>query len=479
MRKLNPIPYFLHSERSPLVDQLIDLLRERDGYIQDLEEELQRLKKLPKKPEINKESARKDKKKKDAGKRPGSAKAQKTKGLPIHKEKVLSVKNKPADARFKGYRKFVVQEISIQLANLVFKCERWQCADGSYIQAELPKEYKNQHFGPYLRTYILHQVYHQGVTRNLLLGQLREWGIQISEGQLNNILIKEKDTYHAEKRNIFEAGCRYSSYLQADDTGARHRGMNGFCTYIGNEDFAFYESSFSKSRINFLKCLTQALPEAIGFCLDESALSYVKQIPQISLRITDILGHVISAPEFFYTEIELHAYLEKYGITSSYDIRACTEAALFSPLKRFLFQKDTFLLTDEAGQFRLPYLKHALCWLHIERKFKQLVPFTNEQGELIKQKQDELWKLYEDLKHYRFNPLEAQKSLLRQQFYALCAPIENEVALNEILNRIKRWEEKLLLVLDYPFLPLHNNTSESDIREVVRRRKVSGGTRHD
>lgn len=33
--------------------------------------------------------------------------------------------------------------------------------------------------------------------------------------------------------------------------------------------------------------------------------------------------------------------------------------------------------------------------------------------------------------------------------------------------------------MDYPFIPLHNNTSERDIREMVRRRKVSGGARHD
>ena len=37
----------------------------------------------------------------------------------------------------------------------------------------------------------------------------------------------------------------------------------------------------------------------------------------------------------------------------------------------------------------------------------------------------------------------------------------------------------MLIALNYSFLPLHNNTSENDIREMVRRRKVSGGTRHD
>ena len=37
----------------------------------------------------------------------------------------------------------------------------------------------------------------------------------------------------------------------------------------------------------------------------------------------------------------------------------------------------------------------------------------------------------------------------------------------------------LLRVLERPEVPLHNNTSESHIREYVTRRKVSGGTRSD
>ncbi|MGI9274294.1 MAG: hypothetical protein ACR2PT_05470, partial [Endozoicomonas sp.] len=37
----------------------------------------------------------------------------------------------------------------------------------------------------------------------------------------------------------------------------------------------------------------------------------------------------------------------------------------------------------------------------------------------------------------------------------------------------------LLLVLEYPWLPLHNNLSERQIREYVKRRKVSGGTRSE
>ena len=35
----------------------------------------------------------------------------------------------------------------------------------------------------------------------------------------------------------------------------------------------------------------------------------------------------------------------------------------------------------------------------------------------------------------------------------------------------------LLRVLERPEVPLHNNASESDIREYVKKRKISGGTR--
>jgi hypothetical protein len=40
-------------------------------------------------------------------------------------------------------------------------------------------------------------------------------------------------------------------------------------------------------------------------------------------------------------------------------------------------------------------------------------------------------------------------------------------------------KSELLEVLNCPQLPLHNNEAESDIREYVTRRKISGGTRSE
>ena len=78
---------------------------------------------------------------------------------------------------------------------------------------------------------------------------------QISAGQLNRLLTEGHDAFHQEKAEIKAAGLATSSYLQADDTGARHRGQNGYCTYIGNERFAWFASTDSESRVNFLELL--------------------------------------------------------------------------------------------------------------------------------------------------------------------------------------------------------------------------------
>ena len=45
------------------------------------------------------------------------------------------------------------------------------------------------------------------------------------------------------------------------------------------------------------------------------------------------------------------------------------------------------------------------------------------------------------------------------------------------LKRIFNNKSELLLVLKRPDIPLHNNLSENDIREFVKKRKISGPIR--
>ena len=53
------------------------------------------------------------------------------------------------------------------------------------------------------------------------------------------------------------------------------------------------------------------------------------------------------------------------------------------------------------------------------------------------------------------------------------------VGLDRLLQRLHANKAELLAVLDHPDIPLHTNGSENDIRCLVTKRKVSGGTRSD
>jgi hypothetical protein len=64
-----------------------------------------------------------------------------------------------------------------------------------------------------------------------------------------------KQAFHKEKLDVLRTGLTHSSYIQTDDTGARHKGKNGYCTHIGNPFFAYFASRNSKSRVNFLELL--------------------------------------------------------------------------------------------------------------------------------------------------------------------------------------------------------------------------------
>jgi len=81
-------------------------------------------------------------------------------------------------------------------------------------------------------------------------------GIAISAGQLNHLLTEGHDAFH-QKGRAQAAGLATSTYIQADDTGARHQGQNGTALHR-QQRFAWFASTDSKSRVNFLNCCSRA-----------------------------------------------------------------------------------------------------------------------------------------------------------------------------------------------------------------------------
>jgi hypothetical protein len=108
------------------------------------------------------------------------------------------------------------------------------------------------HFGPELRRYVLMQ-YHQGqVTVERLVVQLQAIGVSISKRQVMRLLIDGQDDFLAQTREVLRAGLATANWVTVDDTGARHRAANAVCTQIGNDSFAWFGTTGSKSRLNFL-----------------------------------------------------------------------------------------------------------------------------------------------------------------------------------------------------------------------------------
>ncbi len=78
--------------------------------------------------------------------------------------------------------------------------------------------------------------YHQGQsTLPRIAALLRSVGVAVSKRQLQRMLTGQQEQFTAEAQDVLRAGLETSPYVSVDDTGARHKAKNGYCTQIGNE----------------------------------------------------------------------------------------------------------------------------------------------------------------------------------------------------------------------------------------------------
>jgi hypothetical protein len=269
------------------------------------------------------------------------------------------------------------------------------------------------------------------------------------------------------------AGLSSSRFVTVDDTGARHQGKCGFTTHIGSDRFAVFRTGPSKSRLAFLRNL---LGGTARYVINKAALVYMRDnnLPQVAL---DKLASC--ATRVFPSDQDWMRRLSELGLTeltiTPDPVRVASEGALWGALQEEGRLGDLVIVSDGAGQFRVGV--HAQCWIHAERLVHKLIPANQIQHKAVEVARRMIWWFYGKLKGYKLAPSPERAEILRAQFKRIFDRAKTGyAALDSLLRRLLRLEDRLMRVLERPEIPLHTNASENDIRGFVTKRKISGGT---
>lgn len=480
---LSNIPPELHT--APWLKSIVNLLQEQSKIIQEQAEQITSLKKTVQ--ELKDEIARLTKAPKRPKFRPGGGDPKGRSGAPgnttggatsnsankmtpqkAQQEVRVPATGVPEGSRFKGYQTYVVQELEIVPKDITYKLEVWQSPDGTVVRALLPPEVQGSHFGYQLRA-LVHNLYALGMTEPGLFDLLKGSGIEISEGQIHNILMNESHAYHEESEKILTAGIEEAPYIRTDDTGEKHRHKNVYCTHIGGEHFAYYTTAASKSRENFLRILLQGKE---GYAINEAFIWHLFQCGVEDDWLNRFEEHV---GKKYRKKKGLNRLLNNLGIASKQLRRQCLEAGLVGFISETILKPGQVLLSDRAGQFAV--FDHAGCWVHMERPLRKLECVTPEAEKELGQVRGAIWTLYEKLKEAA--QTQTGKTEVHELYDQLVAMKSISPGINEVIASFAQYREEMLKALDHAGLPLHNNDSERDIRGVAKRRNISGTTRSE
>jgi hypothetical protein len=465
-------------EETPLVRQLV-------GVIERLVDEIHELKGLPKLPKRapiapsplpdgSGPPSQTKKKRLKKRKRPKNHKRSKLAGLPIQETVTLEPEAIPVGAKPIGSKSFFVRELKLESVTIRYRRMRYRLPDGTILQAKRPDHLRSQ-FGPTLRAFVLYQYFHNQVTEPLIRKQLGDLGIDVSSGQISRMLTEGHDPFHMEKESLLAAAREVSTFFQTDDTGAKHNGKNGHTLHIGNELFAYFVTSDSKNRLNFLEVIRRPYTD---YVLNDDGLFYL-ECHKFPVKLLRWLRELRGDQWIWENALQWEAQLDCWKIESPDHRRQLTEAAVWGSVMLHDLYVDQPFLSDDAGQFKLFGFAHGLCWLHAERHVARLVPLNPQQTQALEAARDSIWYYYQKLKRYREQPTQQRATRLRNEFETLFLQTTQWPALNDALQTIHSKQEELLLVLDHPQLPLHNNLSENDIRQFAKLRKISASSRSE
>lgn len=396
--------------------------------------------------------------------------------IKIDREEVVDLdpEHLPADAQFKGYEEVVVQDIKISTDNVLFKKAKYYSpSTGRTYLAELPTGYDGQ-FGPGIKAFTIILYFMCNMTQPKILDLFDNIGCQVSSGQLSNFLIKNKDSFHAEKEAVYEAGLESTPWQHLDDTGMRVDGQNQHTQIVCNPFYTIYFTTEKKDRLSVIDTLLHSRQRF--FRINQEAHSYLERVG-LSQSKRALISQLPHDKNFNENEF-LSLLAEKVpGLGLKQQKRVLEAAALAYYHSQQDWPIVSLLICDDAPQFKSITDELALCWIHDGRHYKKLNPYVAYHRKLLDQFLDSYWRFYHELNAYRQSPDQGEAARLRAKFVELFSTETGYDALDERIAKTLAKQESLLAVLDHPEIPLHNNPAELGARHRVRKRVISAGTR--
>jgi len=397
-------------------------------------------------------------------------------GRPVDRTETLLVDRAtlPADARFKGYQRTLVQELVLRQETIVFRRAKWYAAStGTTYLAPLPAGYTGQ-FGPELKRFALGLYWQSNVSEAGLLSVLRAADVQIGAGTLSRLLTEDRDVFAAEAAAVTAAGLASTAVQHLDETSTRVNGQPEHCHVLCNELYTSYRTLPGKDRLSVLAVLSGGRPRL--HLADAAAAAWLTQAG-VAQRTQAVLAALPQAAVLDAATFEqlLGERGGELGPQQQQWLREATAVAAYragvcGPVVETL-------LTDDAPQLARITLLQALCWIHAGRHYKRLLPYTAPHQRLLDAFLVDFWAYYHELGAYRLAPTAAEAARLGAAFDALFSRQTGYAALDDRIAKTRAKRAQLLLVLDHPAVPLHNNPAELGARRRVRKRDVSFGPR--
>ncbi len=367
-----------------------------------------------------------------------------------------------------GITSTVVQDIHFGTDNIEFRRETYYNKESKqWFTSPLPEGYDSE-YGPKIKAYIKAAYTKWGMTIGAIVSVLTCMEIKISYATVSRILLKDNEPFHQEKNDIVKAGTESTPYQHLDDTSGREKGKNRYVHILSNPYYTAYFTTTNKSRLTILELISL---EGLQFLLNQNSLYLMEEMGLPKKYLSQIAETMPMGALTHEAMQSLQALLfpdvDKQKKNRNIVLEACAIIA---------YQANPasiqFLIADDAPQFKLIVKWLGLCWIHEGRHYKKMHPILPAHKQVLEAFREAFWNYYQSLLDYKINPSKQLSVELSEKFDLLFSKKTGYKKLDKQIELTSSKKSELLLVLRFPFLPLHNNSAELGARVQARNRDI-------